>query len=1219
MTLHKEDTTDVDAIQVHSAKDLEHEFSEMLKCYNDKETEHNWEARERSITQIRGFLRGNAPEAYLDVLVHGIRNMVDGIIKAVESLRTQLAVKALLLVGDIGIYVGKHLDTYINDQLLMCMMRCAGLTKKMVATASLQATITFLRHANFYPKFVNMLSLAINDKNTQVRLYTMQYCKTLLQTHAYRDHTRVIMDRTNCTDQFEVIINKGLNDATPAVREVCREAFWEFWEHWRDRGEYFLKQLPSTAQKQLEKSKTSNTKPTRNLNSPTNSSGSLRASSSLGRHNLSPSNSTLSTGSTGSVDTTKPFRQNGSPHLFRYGSPPTVPSQLYDSPSPPPSISPNRKTRVPGLNKKKSAVGLNKRKAPSLFALLNNEDYNLRIDGIHQVAKKLGMYPYTPTPNLELIDLETQPAIDGETLKTIILQQFEEPSDILVYETLSSWEGVTCVMLRLLNFEEYIPRLILDAHTDEISARRSELNRQIQGKLALRRAKLFLQQQQHAGLADGLFTNLVQFGGFGNTTQRMPAGKRDIYKLPANRRKLTKEFLVWMDELLRPLIGLEVDVEEEAWEGVPEEYRHMGRSAAAGWFESDANVHQCLNVLLPLVTTYNSGSLWHGPLVAFIKHLRLLNQQLFDSVTAAYDEYSVNKICRILGIRLDSPPSVERPPAVSVAEPVNALESLPEMTKNEEQVIKEQEQQVPTVIEEPVEIDEAEDEFIGRKEFDKRELEVIKEHGEEEHGEDEDTEEKHCIEDNEEKQDDTVKKDSEEPLMNKEDVSMHLSTKENEQKAPMLTDDDKPVKVEQKTPDLTDVVYDRRLEEDDRGRTKSPIPNYFESNMVPPLTSNFPDNHVTDSNYYESGPMLYPTHGASERSTPISTTDGSTSPQQSPAIQFQISEPNKDKYPEPKFVPFFYPEKVNYPCAVFQSNARSTAGSVRGGKDKTALLYALIDKLKSSSIQPSDNVNTFRKLTGLLKEVPIRRRWDQGGSEENGNETWAGANGDGGNFVELVQSILLHLDTPTDKRTISALECTRQLAVTQSGLFKFFERKSNDKGMTVESLLTEKLLELRSNENPTICIAAEDALDAVLSTLTPPTAFEMLMAFIVYRSTIAPYDDQTISGNRYHPVGSALTYVARSVRELHDVFYIEEWLTKGAVNAFFKGMNSPLVSVRKSCVEAIVAFHEIIHDTIYSCLEDLREDQINLIRHYVTKSLKKKASLRNMRETHQFL
>lgn len=82
-----------------------------------------------------------------------------------------------------------------------------------------------------------MLSLAMNDKNTQARLYTIQYTKTVLQTHAHREHTRTIMDKTNCVDHFESIITKGLNDATPAVREVCREAFWIFWEYWRDRGE----------------------------------------------------------------------------------------------------------------------------------------------------------------------------------------------------------------------------------------------------------------------------------------------------------------------------------------------------------------------------------------------------------------------------------------------------------------------------------------------------------------------------------------------------------------------------------------------------------------------------------------------------------------------------------------------------------------------------------------------------------------------------------------------------------------------------------------------------------------------------------------------------------------------------------------------------------------------------------------------------------------------
>lgn len=137
---------------------------------------------------------------------------------------------------------------------------------------------------------------------------------------------------------------------------------------------------------------------------------------------------------------------------------------------------------------------------------------------------------------------------------------------------------------------------------------------------------------------------------------------------------------------------------------------------------------------------------------------------------------------------------------------------------------------------------------------------------------------------------------------------------------------------------------------------------------------------------------------------------------------------------------------------------------MRSGKDKTILLYALIDKLKPIS----EDVSTFNKLARLFKEVPIRRRWDQGGSEENGSETWAGGNGDGGNFVELVQGILVYLEQPVNKCTLSALECVCQLAASQSGLFKYFERKSNDKGMTLESQLIERLLELRANENPSV-------------------------------------------------------------------------------------------------------------------------------------------------------
>lgn len=65
-------------------------------------------------------------------------------------------------------------------------------------------------------------------------------------------------------------------------------------------------------------------------------------------------------------------------------------------------------------------------------------------------------------------------------------------------------------------------------------------------------------------------------------------------------------------------------------------------------------------------------------------------------------------------------------------------------------------------------------------------------------------------------------------------------------------------------------------------------------------------------------------------------------------------------------------------------------------------------------------------------------------------------------------------------------------------------------------------------------------------------------------------------------------------------------------------MNHSMINIRKSCVEAIVSFHEVIGDKMYMYLVDLREDQLSLLKHYVAKALKKKATLRNLRDNGQF-
>ncbi|OBZ80341.1 hypothetical protein A0J61_11610, partial [Choanephora cucurbitarum] len=275
--------------------------------------------------------------------------------------------------------------------------------------------------------------------------------------------------------------------------------------------------------------------------------------------------------------------------------------------------------------------------------------------------------------------------------------------------------------------------------------------------------------------------------------------------------------------------------------------------------------------------------------------------------------------------------------------------------------------------------------------------------------------------------------------------------------------------------------------------------------------------------------------------------------------RLEKSYPNPDKYPVPQFVPFYLPERVNFPHPVFKQNVRSLQSTLstttsqhanRNVKDKAVQLYGLIDKLKSpaSSIE---HQNTFRKMTRLFKEVPIRRIWNQGGIEESGSETWAGAQNDAGNFVETIQAVLPFLDGDNEKSSLTAIECIRQLAVTQAGLFRFFERKVDEQGRTLESQLLEKLLKMRSSRNPTICIAAEDTLDSILGTLNAPTVFELLMAFVIYRLLIVPFEDYP-ADIRYHPVGSAFMYLGRWVRELKDDFYIDEWLGKGGVNAFFE-------------------------------------------------------------------
>lgn len=389
---------------------------------------------------------------------------------------------------------------------------------------------------------------------------------------------------------------------------------------------------------------------------------------------------------------------------------------------PPPPTSPpppaTRKTRVPTLGRKKSTIGT-KRKL-SLMAMLNNDELTLRCDGLHALARKLSAYPYSANPDLKAIEVDKgSGTLDGESLKTIVWDMFHEDNARL-YEVLSSWEGVAGVLLKLVSFDEYIPQLILDASADAVTLKtEDDIAKYDHANLALKRAKLFLRQNDEF-LAERLLAVMEDIGGFGSTAAARRQQHATKTPNPANRRKLSSQLLQWMDELVTPILGLESSLNNDdlavLLQGSEEWISSEAENVVSQWFESDENVRQCLEKLLPLVSTSSSGSIVHAPLTSLVGHLRLVNQKLFETVAASYDNNTVNKISRVLGIHIRAIPDYVCQAGPPAEEPTEL-----DLKEEEESPQPADEEVVQSVYEEVVEEEEEEEQQknVGEEEQEK--------------------------------------------------------------------------------------------------------------------------------------------------------------------------------------------------------------------------------------------------------------------------------------------------------------------------------------------------------------------------------------------------------------------------------------------------------------------------------------------------------------------
>ncbi|KAL1872314.1 hypothetical protein VTK73DRAFT_1624 [Phialemonium thermophilum] len=242
-------TEQVEPMYVNTQRELDDIFREMHTYFEGKETEQNWGKREESMTKLRKLLAGNAATDFHESFLSGLRGLLDGVIKAINSLRTSLSKEACSLVQEIAHTYGSGMDPMV-ELLMQTFIKLSASTKKISSQLANATVDTLLAKTTYNARLLQHVWGACQDKNVQPRTYATGWLKTLLNKEA---HHRSHIEHSGGLDVIEKCIKKGLADPNPGVRERMRATYWTFAGIWPARAEAIMSSLDGTAQKLLQK------------------------------------------------------------------------------------------------------------------------------------------------------------------------------------------------------------------------------------------------------------------------------------------------------------------------------------------------------------------------------------------------------------------------------------------------------------------------------------------------------------------------------------------------------------------------------------------------------------------------------------------------------------------------------------------------------------------------------------------------------------------------------------------------------------------------------------------------------------------------------------------------------------------------------------------------------------------------------------------------------
>ncbi|RHZ44320.1 uncharacterized protein CDV56_101406 [Aspergillus thermomutatus] len=239
----------VEALYVSSSRQVDEMFRDMMPHFEGRESEDNWIRREKDVLTLRRLTHGNAPDDYSPAYLAGLKTMLDGIFKVVNSLRTTLSTIGCLLIQDIAKRCGPRIDSMVEIMMQNLIKLCGGMKK--ISAQNGNATVdALIENVTFTTRILQHVSGACQDKNVQLRLFAAGWLKTLIQKQS---HHKSSIEHGGGLDMIEKSVKKCLADANPGVREAMRGTFWSYYRVWPNRANDILSNLDPKSRSLLEK------------------------------------------------------------------------------------------------------------------------------------------------------------------------------------------------------------------------------------------------------------------------------------------------------------------------------------------------------------------------------------------------------------------------------------------------------------------------------------------------------------------------------------------------------------------------------------------------------------------------------------------------------------------------------------------------------------------------------------------------------------------------------------------------------------------------------------------------------------------------------------------------------------------------------------------------------------------------------------------------------